>query len=150
MRLTESSLQADGGAAPVLAPPVGRLLSQGAAEAGAVCPVCGKAFKGDKYKFRLSRHMIIHTGQKPFACPHCPYRANIRTNLTRHVAIQHAHAPVLPIMAPSPQTSSTYNFSTSAAHSRNLTTINNPYFTSETRSTLKSTEQNDSGAEAFE
>ncbi|XP_063595663.1 zinc finger protein 467-like [Penaeus indicus] len=80
---------AGGGAAPVLAPSVGRMLSQGAAEAGAVCPVCGKAFKGDKYKFRLSRHMIIHTGQKPFACPHCPYRAARRDHVSRHVRMVH-------------------------------------------------------------
>ncbi|XP_050728506.1 longitudinals lacking protein, isoforms H/M/V-like isoform X6 [Eriocheir sinensis] len=59
----------------------------------ASCAVCGKVFKGHKYKFRLRRHMIIHTGEKPFACPYCPHRANIRNNLTRHIFFQHSVGP---------------------------------------------------------
>ena len=50
------------------------------------CPVCGKIF-GDKSNFR--RHIRIHTGERPYACLHCPYRANQNNQLKKHIATQH-------------------------------------------------------------
>ncbi|XP_068237702.1 protein tramtrack, alpha isoform-like isoform X23 [Palaemon carinicauda] len=56
---------------------------------GVQCFVCGKVFNGSKQKFRLQRHMIIHTGQKPFHCPYCPHRSNIKQNLDVHIKVKH-------------------------------------------------------------
>ncbi|KAF2363559.1 Zinc finger C2H2-type, partial [Trinorchestia longiramus] len=50
------------------------------------CPVCTKEFP-DKKDFR--RHYMIHTGEKPYPCPHCPYRARIMSGLKRHIASRH-------------------------------------------------------------
>ncbi|MPC10527.1 Zinc finger protein 536 [Portunus trituberculatus] len=53
------------------------------------CPACGKVFAGTKRRYHLERHLITHTGERPFPCPHCPYRANVRENLARHVRHRH-------------------------------------------------------------
>ncbi|XP_045103732.1 longitudinals lacking protein, isoforms H/M/V-like isoform X8 [Portunus trituberculatus] len=79
-------------------------------EGSASCTVCGKAFKGHKFKFRLRRHMIIHTGEKPFACPYCPHRANIRNNLTRHIFFQHGVGVPTSGSQPSPPVPMTASF----------------------------------------
>ncbi|KAF2363556.1 Zinc finger C2H2-type, partial [Trinorchestia longiramus] len=46
------------------------------------CPICGKEFY-DKKDFR--RHYMIHTGDRPFACPHCPYKASRMYSLKNHL-----------------------------------------------------------------
>ena len=51
-----------------------------------VCPVCGKEFP-DKTVFRT--HYMIHTGEKPFACPHCPYKTNQKSHLKTHIVGKH-------------------------------------------------------------
>lgn len=51
-----------------------------------LCPVCLKESK-DKEDFR--RHYMTHTGEKPFHCPYCPYRACHKSNLTKHVRVVH-------------------------------------------------------------
>ncbi|KAG7167373.1 Zinc finger protein 710-like [Homarus americanus] len=53
------------------------------------CPTCGKTFNNAK---DCRRHAVIHTGIKPFKCPYCPHRANLKFNLTKH--IQAKHKPV--------------------------------------------------------
>lgn len=53
------------------------------------CPVCGKLFAGAKRRYHLERHLITHTGERPFPCPYCPYRANVRENLLRHIRQRH-------------------------------------------------------------
>ncbi|KAA0202710.1 hypothetical protein HAZT_HAZT000646 [Hyalella azteca] len=53
---------------------------------GIVCPECGQwcAFKS-----QLVKHMYIHTGEKPFECPFCPYKARQRGTLNKHIKGQH-------------------------------------------------------------
>lgn len=62
------------------------------------CPTCGKTFGSSK---DCRRHAVIHTGAKPFKCPYCPHRANVKYNLTKHVLVRHKKLPPPP-MTPSP------------------------------------------------
>lgn len=64
------------------------------------CPECGRKFHGLNKKFLLTRHMVTHTGEKPFQCPQCPYRANVSSNLTRHLRTIH-NVGVTPTPVPS-------------------------------------------------
>lgn len=51
-----------------------------------VCPFCGKSFKG---KWFLNRHVMIHTGAKPFKCEFCFKGFNQKSSLKSHVVGQH-------------------------------------------------------------
>jgi len=50
------------------------------------CPYCGKVIR---QRNDFKRHLRIHTGEKPFACPYCPYRATQSTNLKGHIIRKH-------------------------------------------------------------
>jgi KRAB domain-containing zinc finger protein len=78
-----------------------------------MCPVCGflakskkrlqshlrchedKRFECDSCQKRftlhaqLVRHRLVHSGDKPFSCPHCAYRAGIVENLRKHCTAVH-------------------------------------------------------------
>lgn len=55
---------------------------------GHSCAVCGRwfAFNAD-----MVRHHRIHTGEKPFKCPLCPYQGAQKGNLTVHMRSVHRH-----------------------------------------------------------
>ncbi|MPC19287.1 Zinc finger protein 775 [Portunus trituberculatus] len=50
------------------------------------CPLCPKSYD---YRGSLDIHMRTHTGDAPFACPHCPLRTKDRSNLRRHIKRRH-------------------------------------------------------------
>lgn len=56
------------------------------------CHICGSSSTNHK------RHMMIHTGEKPFACPYCPYKATQKTNIAVHIA--HIHSEARPFKCP--------------------------------------------------
>lgn len=57
------------------------------------CTVCGKEFIGEYRKYNLRKHLILHTGSRPFACPHCDADFNQKGNLKRHIASVHGSKP---------------------------------------------------------
>lgn len=56
------------------------------------CPVCLMEF-ADKRNFR--HHYMVHSGEKPYACPHCPYRARQTGTLNKHVKLRHPDSTLL-------------------------------------------------------
>lgn len=50
------------------------------------CPVCGRSFF-DKTKFR--HHYMVHTGERPYACKFCSFRATQVGNLNKHIREKH-------------------------------------------------------------
>ena len=47
------------------------------------CPICNKMVS------KLSRHVMIHSGMKPYACHLCNFRSNQSSNLSLHVQRKH-------------------------------------------------------------
>lgn len=56
------------------------------------CPICFMEFT-DKRNFR--HHYMVHSGEKPYACSHCPYRARQTGTLNKHVKLRHPQTLVL-------------------------------------------------------
>ena len=50
------------------------------------CPVCKMEFFN---KARFRHHYMTHSGEKPYGCPHCPYRARQGGTLKHHILMKH-------------------------------------------------------------
>lgn len=51
-----------------------------------VCHHCGKVFQ---FSNDLRKHIRTHTGEKPYRCPYCSYRATQKVHLRGHVLRRH-------------------------------------------------------------
>ena len=50
------------------------------------CPLCRKIMKE---RWMIKRHLLLHTGEKPYSCSLCPYASNQKDALKRHFNRKH-------------------------------------------------------------
>ncbi|KAK3877150.1 hypothetical protein Pcinc_018105 [Petrolisthes cinctipes] len=63
------------------------------------CPYCAKILP---YLSEYQRHMRKHTGERPFACPLCPYATTRKSHLKTHLMKLHQVTQQEPVLgAPS-------------------------------------------------
>ncbi|MPC10548.1 Zinc finger protein 236 [Portunus trituberculatus] len=78
---------------------IGQCLVQGVVERITTCAVCGRVFRGRNRHQNLQQHMLTHTGERPFACPHCPYTARQKPHIKGHIL--RLHPETVPGLVPS-------------------------------------------------
>ncbi|KAL4716457.1 hypothetical protein ACJJTC_015885 [Scirpophaga incertulas] len=65
------------------------------------CPYCHRKFP---WSSSLRRHVLTHTGQKPFKCPHCPLLFTTKSNCDRHLLRKHGGSARAILAEPIPET----------------------------------------------
>lgn len=87
-------------------------------EPGFPCPVCGVRLK---QKCSVTRHMRIHTGDKPFECQECPRKFKQSSELTKHMQISHVAAQFVCVVCDFRTTLSSYLWNHEMRHVKNET-----------------------------
>nr|XP_021192238.2 ras-responsive element-binding protein 1 isoform X1 [Helicoverpa armigera] len=65
------------------------------------CPYCHRKFP---WSSSLRRHVLTHTGQKPFKCPHCTLLFTTKSNCDRHLLRKHGGSARAILAEPIPET----------------------------------------------
>lgn len=70
-----------------------------------VCPHCSKEFRGNSstsgVRSNYRRHLLVHTGERPYPCSYCGDSFTTKPNLRRHISLCHGRN-VTPNHAPQP------------------------------------------------
>lgn len=56
------------------------------AERPFVCDLCNRCFK---LRHHLTEHSVVHSSEKPYKCPLCPYRSKRSKETRNHVRMKH-------------------------------------------------------------
>ncbi|XP_068240478.1 longitudinals lacking protein, isoforms H/M/V-like isoform X15 [Palaemon carinicauda] len=51
-----------------------------------VCHLCGQKCRSSS---EMKRHVMTHTGERPYKCPHCFYSSTLKSNVRRHMTCMH-------------------------------------------------------------
>ena len=81
------------------------------------CPFCTRTFP---WSSSMKRHILTHTGQKPYKCPECPLWFTTKSNCDRHLVRKHGNNNIEKKLGVSIPTSTTDNHVVIAANNSPL------------------------------